>query len=227
WLSNVSSIGRRSSFIAWKWICFVAFGRPVLMWYLLGSRYHAIKGRAARQVKCVRQISATPPGPVGTQRRHDWFTPVRRLMTGLGHTRKNSERAKRVRSASLKRTWIGHPISADSGHFRTHAPQQTARGRGAIARQSRCLCPVLPAGAYWGICIRFLRPQRRALRIAGEALADGRADLVRHLFRPPCGPQWTVQGFPPGLPLGPSGRVGAIVITAVPPVWMGMEPRDD
>src|SRR5262249_8282223 len=54
------------------------------MWYLLGSRYHAIKGRAARQVKCVRQISATPPGPVGTQRRHDWFTPVRRLMTGLG-----------------------------------------------------------------------------------------------------------------------------------------------
>jgi hypothetical protein len=59
------------------------------------------------------------------------------------------------------------------GHNGTHAPRQPARDPGVIERQSGCLCPVPSVGNYWGICMRFLRPQRPAFRIAGEG-ARGR-----------------------------------------------------
>jgi hypothetical protein len=49
-------------------------------------------------------------------------------MTAMGHTRKNSERAKRVRSAPLKQTESGDSVSAASGQELPPATQELLAG---------------------------------------------------------------------------------------------------
>jgi hypothetical protein len=74
-------------------------------------RRQASSGRVSGLKRSWPNCSDRRYAPAAQRRSGHW--------SALGQTRKNSERAKRVRSASLKRTYSGHPVSAVSGQFQT------------------------------------------------------------------------------------------------------------